>query len=109
MLIRELVDSDVQLLGIIKPILLRAKAEGADSVDMDQLINDMDKEDNVTPEVMVDVLNRHRKDLEDIVVGATLDSIALNKGVPKTMTSKFDQQTNKLKTTALKQALDQLK
>lgn len=109
MLIRELVDSDVEVLGLIKPILLRAKAEGADTVSMVQLLNDMDSEDNITADVMVDILNRHRQDLKDIVVSATLDSIALNKGPAKTMTSKFDQETNKIKTTALKQALDQLK
>jgi hypothetical protein len=76
---------------------------------MDQLLNDMDSEDNITADVMVDILNRHRQDLKNIVVSATLDSIALNKGPAKTMTSKFDQQTAKMKNTALQQAMDQLK
>lgn len=109
MLIRELLDSDVEVLGLIKPILLRAKAEGATEIAMAQLLNDMDSEDNITAEMMIDILNRHRQDLKDIVSTATVDSIVLNKGPAKTMTSKFDQQTNKMKNTALKQALDQLK
>lgn len=105
----ELVDSDQQVLALIKPILLRAKAEGATTVSMSQLLNDMDSKDNISAELMVDILNRHRKDLEDIVSSATLDSILLNKGPAKTMTSKFDQETAKMKNTALQQALDQLK
>ena len=109
MLIRELLDSDVEVLGLIKPILLRAKAEGANEISMAQLLNDMDSEDNITGEMMIDILNRHRRDLKDIVSTATLDSITLNKGPAKTMTSKFDQDTNKIKNTALQQALDQLK
>lgn len=109
MLIKELVDSDVEVLGLIKPILLRAKAEGATSINMSQLINDMDSEDNISPEVMIDILNRHRNDLKNIVSSATVDSIVLNKGPAKTMTSKFDQETAKMKNTAVQQALDQLK
>lgn len=109
MLIRELVDSDVEVLGLIKPILLRAKAEGATEIAMAQLLNDLDSDDNISAEMMIDILNRHRQDLKNIVSSATVDSIVLNKGPAKTMTSKFDQQTNKMKNTALKQALDQLK
>lgn len=109
MLIKELLDSDVEVLGLIKPILLRAKAEGATEIAMAQLLNDMDSEDNINAEMMIDILNRHRKDLKDIISTATTDSIILNKGPAKTMTSKFDQQTNKIKNTALQQALDQLK
>lgn len=105
----ELLDSDVEVLGLIKPILLRAKAEGANEISMSQLLNDMDSEDNISGEMMIDILNRHRRDLKDIVSSATLDSIVLNKGPSKTMTSKFDQDTNKLKNTALQQAMDQLK
>lgn len=105
----ELVDSDQQVIDLIKPILLRARAEGADTVDMHQLLNDMDQEDNITPELMVDLLNRHRKSLEDVVVSATLDSIQLNKGPSKTMTTKVDKDTAKMKSTAVQQARDQLK
>lgn len=105
----ELLDSDVEVLGLIKPILLRAKAEGANEISMSQLLNDMDSEDNISGEMMIDILNRHRRDLKDIISSATLDSIVLNKGPAKTMTSKFDQDTNKLKNTALQQAMDQLK
>jgi hypothetical protein len=105
----ELVDSDQQVLAIIKPILLRAKAEGAEVVSMSQLLNDMDSEDNITAELMVDLFSRHRKDLEDIIVSATLDSIQLNKGPAKTMTTRVDKDAAKMKSTALKQAMDQLK
>lgn len=105
----ELVDSDQQLLSLIKPILIRARTEGAETVDMQQLINDLDSEDSITPELMVDVLNRHRKDMDDIVVSATRDSIQLNKGPATTMTSKVDKDIKKIKTTAVKQAMGQLK
>lgn len=105
----ELVDSDIEVMGVLKPILLRAKAEGANNISMSQLLNDMDSDDNISPEMMVDILNRHRQELKDIVSTATIDSIVLNKGPAKTMTSKFDQDTEKMKNTALKQALDQLK
>jgi hypothetical protein len=105
----ELVDSDVEVLGLIKPILLRAKAEGATEISMAQLLNDMDSADNISAEMMIDILNRHRQDLKNIVSTANIDSVVLNKGPAKTMTSKFDQQSNKMKNTALKQAMDQLK
>ena len=105
----ELVGSDVEVMGVLKPILLRAKAEGANEISMHQLLNDMDSDDNISAEMMIDILNRHRQELKDIVSTATLDSIILNKGPAKTMTSKFDQDTAKMKNTALKQALDQLK
>jgi len=105
----ELVDSDEQVLGLIKPILVRAKAEGATDISMQQLLNDLDTEDNINPELMVDILHRHRHEMQDIISNATIDSIVLNKGPSTSMTSKFDQDTEKIKNTALKQALDQLK
>lgn len=105
----ELVDSDQQLLGLIKPILLRAKAEGADTVSMSQLLNDMDSEDSVTAEKLINVLHKHRNSLKNIVTSATVDGIVLNKGPAKSMTSDFDKQTKKMQSTALKQAMDQLK
>jgi hypothetical protein len=76
---------------------------------MTQLLNDMDSEDNITADVLVDIFNRHRQELKDIVVNATVDSITLSKGPAKSMTSKFDQDTAKMKNTALQQAMDQLK
>jgi hypothetical protein len=105
----ELVDSDIEVLGLLKPILLRAKAEGATTINMSQLLNDLDNDDNISPEMMIDILNRHRQDLKDIVSSATIDSVVLNKGPAKTMTSKFDQDVKKIKTTAINQAKDQLK
>lgn len=105
----ELVDSDQQVLAMIRPILLRAKAQGAETIDMNQLINDMDSKDAVTPEVIVDLFHRHRKDLENIIRSSTLDQIQLANDAPKTMTTKFDQEQNKIKSTAIKQAMDQLK
>jgi hypothetical protein len=105
----ELVDSDQQLLDLVKPILIRARSEGADTVDMQQIINDLDSEDSVTPEVMVDLLNRHRSDLADMVVSSTRDSIQLNKGETKAMKSRVDGDLERIKKTAVKQARDQLK
>jgi hypothetical protein len=105
----EFVDSDAELLGLIKPILLRAKAEGATDIPMAQLLNDLDDRDEITPELMIDVLRRHRKDLKNIITTATVDGIILSTGPAKAMTSKQDQSVNKMKNTALQQALDNLK
>jgi len=104
----EFVDSDEQVLGIIKPLLLRAKAEGASSISTKQLLNDIN-DNSVTPELLVNILNKHRKDLSNIITTATYDEIVLNNNEIKSMTSKFDKDVNKMKSTALKQAMDQLK
>lgn len=105
----ELVDSDQQLLSLVKPILIRARNEGADTVDMQQLINDLDSEDAITAELMVDILNKHRQDLDDIVVSSTRDSIQLNKGPATSMKSNRDRDAEKIKNTAVKQAIGQLR
>jgi hypothetical protein len=104
----EFVDSDEQVLGIIKPLLLRAKAEGAESIPTNQLINDLN-DSSVTPELLVNIINKHRKDLKDIITTATYDEIVLNNNQIRSMTNKFDKDVNKMKSTALKQAMDQLK
>ena len=104
----EFVDSDEQVLGIIKPLLLRAKAEGANAIPTNQLLNDIN-DSSVTPELLVNILNKHRKDLRDIITTATYDEIVLNNNELKSMTNKFDKDVNKMKSTALKQAMDQLK
>lgn len=104
----EFVDSDDQVLGIIKPLLLRAKAEGAASIPTKQLLNDI-QDSSVTPELLVNILNKHRKDLRDIITTATYDEIVLNNNEIKSMTNKFDKDVNKMKSTALKQAMDKLK
>jgi hypothetical protein len=104
----EFVDSDEQVLGIIKPLLLRAKAEGAQSIPVNQLINDIN-DSSVSPELLVNILNKHRKDLSNIITTATYDEIVLNNNEIKSMTNKFDKDVNKMKSTALKQAMDQLK
>lgn len=108
MLICEIVDSDRQVLDIITSILLRAKAEGAQSVDMQQLINDLGDE-SMTPQMMVDILSRHTGELKELVGSATVDAIQLNMGIKKKMMSKQDVDAAKMKNTALKQALDSLK
>ena len=105
----EFVDSDAELIGVIKPILLRAKSEGATEIPMNQLLNDLDDRDEITPELMIDILRRHRKDLKNIITTATVDSITLNTGPVKAMTSQQNQDVNKMKNTALQQALDNLK
>jgi hypothetical protein len=106
----ELVDSDQELLELIKPILIRAKAEGAKSIDMQQLINDMGKDNNISPEFMVDILNRHREQLKNLITKADVDNVIVNNGQQtKSMTTKHDQDAKKMKDTALKQALGGLK
>lgn len=104
----EFVDSDEQVLGIIKPLLLRAKAEGATSIPTNQLINDIN-DSSVSPELLVNILNKHRKDLQNIITTATYDEIILNNNELKSMTSDYDKDVNKMKSTALKQAMDKLK
>jgi hypothetical protein len=104
----EFVDSDQQVLSIIKPLLLRAKAEGADSIPVNQLINDIN-DSSITPELLINILNKHRKDLSNIITTATYDDIVLNKNEIKSMTNKLDKDVNKMKNTALKQAMDKLK
>lgn len=108
MLICEIVDSDRQVLDIVTSILLRAKAEGAQSVDMQQLINDLGDE-SMTPQMMVDILSRHTGELKELVGSATVDAVQLNMGIKKKMMSKQDVDAAKMKNTALKQALDSLK
>jgi hypothetical protein len=106
----ELVDSDQGLLELLKPILIRAKAEGATSIDMQQLINDMGEDNNISPEFMIDILNRHREQLKNLIVKADVDSVVINNGQKtKSMTTKRDQSDKKIKDTALRQALDGLK
>lgn len=104
----EFVDSDEQVLGIIKPLLLRAKAEGATSIPTNQLINDIN-DSSVSPELLVNILNKHRKDLSNIITTATYDEIILNNNELRSMTSDYDKDVNKMKSTALKQAMDKLK
>jgi hypothetical protein len=104
----EFVDSDEQVLSIIKPLLLRAKAEGANSIPTNQLINDVN-DSSITPEFLVNFLNKLRKDLSNIITTATYDEIILNNNEIKSMTSKYDKDVSKMKSTALKQAMDQLK
>jgi hypothetical protein len=87
--------------------LLRAKAEGAETVDMQQLINDIGDE-SMTPQLMVDILSRHTGELKELVAGATLDQIQLNMGVKKSMVTKQDADKKKMKNTALQQALKSL-
>lgn len=109
MLINELVDSEAELLGTVKSILLRAKAEGAKTVNMQQLINDLG-DSSVTPEMMVDIFNRHTGKLKDIIAGSTVDAVDLDvTGKTKQMTTKADQDTASIKKTAAQQALDNLK
>jgi hypothetical protein len=104
----EFVDSDEQVVDIVKSILLRAKAEGARAVDTAQLVNDIGDE-NVTPELLVDILNKKSDAFGDIVSSATVDSVQLTSGEKKAMTSKYDQDVNKMKATAIKQATGSLK
>lgn len=105
----EFTDSDEEILGIIKPIILRAKAEGAQEISMSQLLNDLDSRDEITPELMVDILRRHRTQMKNIVAQATTDSISLNTGTVKAMNTAQNKTDDKVKNTALQQALDNLK
>ena len=105
----EFTDSDEEILGIIKPIILRAKAEGAQEISMSQLLNDLDSRDEITPELMVDILRRHRTQMKNIVAQATTASISLNTGPANSMNTAQNKTDDKVKNTALQQALDNLK
>jgi hypothetical protein len=63
----------------------------------------------VSPELLVNILNKHRQDLKDIITTATYDEIILNNNELRSMTSDYDKDVNKMKSTALKQAMDKLK
>jgi hypothetical protein len=104
----EFVDSDEQVLSIIKPLLLRAKAEGAKSVPVSQLANDIE-DSSVTPELLVSIINKRRESLKDIITTANYDEIVLNNNEIKSVSSQQDKNVAKMKSTALKQAMDQLK
>ena len=104
----EFVDSNQQLLDIIKPILLRAKADGATEVNTVQLINDIG-DDSVTPEILMSILHTNRNNLKNIISRATPDSISLASADVKSMTSDYDLDVAKMKTTALNKAKGNLK
>jgi len=104
----EFVDSDEQVLSIIKPLLLRAKSEGATSVPMSQLINDIE-DSSISPELLISIINKHRKSLQDIITTANYDEIVLNNNEIKSVVSKQDQDSANMKNIALKKALDRLK
>jgi len=109
MLINELVDSESELLDTVISILLRAKAEGAKAVNMQQLINDLD-DPSITPEFMVDLLSRNTGKLKNIIAGSDVDNVDLDT-IAKTqrMTTKSEKDSAKMKQTAVSQALDSLK
>lgn len=103
----EFVDSDSQLLDTLTSILVRAKAEGVEHIDMRQIINDLG-DTTITPELLVSVINGHTGQLKDLVANATLDQIDINTGVTKKVQQQTDRDTTRMKATAAKQALDSL-
>jgi hypothetical protein len=103
----ELVDSDQGLLELLKPILIRAKAEGVQQIAMQQLINDLGDR-TLTPELLVSIINGHTGQLKDLIASATLDQIVINTGVTKAVQQQTDRDTNRMRATAAKQALDNL-
>ena len=107
MLIKEVIDSDEQVLDIVKSILMRAKSEGAKQVDMKQLVNDIG-DSSVTPELLVDIFSRHAKELKNIVAGATVDLVDLDTETKKSMQYKSDTDAAKLKGKAVQQAKQSL-
>jgi hypothetical protein len=103
----EFVDSDSQLLDTLTSILVRAKAEGVEQIAVRQIINDLG-DNTLTPELLVSIINGHTGQLKDLVASATLDQIAINTGVTKAVQQQTDRDTNRMKATAAKQALDNL-
>lgn len=108
MLIKEVIDSDEQVLDIVKSILMRAKSEGAKQVDMKQLVNDIG-DSSVTPELLVDIFSRHAAELKNIVAGATVDLVNLDTETKKSMQYKTDTDAAKLKGKAVQQAKQSLR
>ena len=99
----EFVTSNEQLIGLIKPILLRAKAEGVKTISTQQLLNDINDK-SITSDILVNVLQKHRDTLKNIVSTATIDEISLQTDASPSMTSKYDQDVAKMKNTAVQQA-----
>ena len=108
MLIKEVIDSDEQVLDIVKSILMRAKSEGAKQVDMKQLVNDIG-DSSVTPELLVDIFSRHAAELKNIVAGATVDLVNIDTETKKSMQYKTDTDAAKLKGKAVQQAKQSLR
>ena len=103
----EFVDSDSQLLDTLTSIVVRAKAEGVEQIAMQQLINDLGDR-TLTPELLVSIINGHTGQLKDLIASATLDQIVINTGVTKAVQQQTDRDTNRMRATAAKQALDNL-
>ena len=99
----EFVNGDQQLIDIIKPILIRAKAEGAVTISTSQILNDLNDK-SITLELLINVLNDNRRHLNKIISSANYDEIKLNVGGVRGMTSDVDNSTEKMKSTALKKA-----
>jgi DUF438 domain-containing protein len=99
----EFVSSDEQVIGIIKPILIRAKAEGANSISTQQLSNDID-DSSITAEILVDILNRHRAKFKNLVSTATLETVELTTDHARAMTSKHDHAIANMKNVAANSA-----
>lgn len=109
MLISELVNSESELLDTVTSILLRAKSEGVKTIDMRQLINDLG-DPNLTPELMVDLLDRNTGKLKNIVSASTVDEVELNDGSDKKrMVSKAEKTSAEFNKVAVQQARDNLK
>ena len=105
----EFIESDAQVISILKPILLRAKADGVASISTTQLANDIN-DDAVTPEVLVGLLNKHRSVFKNIIASASIDEILMSDSdSARAMTSKQDQAVSRMKKTAVNQAMAGLK
>lgn len=99
----EFIENDAQLVGLIKPILLRAKAEGVTSVSTQQLINDIGDK-TINSELLVRTLNNNRNLFKNIVSTANVDEILLQTDSSPSMTSKYDRDVARMKNTAVQQA-----
>lgn len=109
MLINELVNSESELLDTVTSILLRARSEGVRSVDMQQMLNDLG-DPNLTPELMVDMLNRHTGKLKNVIAGSTVDEITLSEPVKnKQMTTKAEKTSADMNKLAVNKAMDNIK
>ena len=105
----EFIENDAQVISILTPILLRAKAEGVASLSTTQLANDIN-DDAVTPEVLVGLLNKHRSVFKNIIASASIDEILLsNSDAARAMTSKQYRDVAAMKKTAVNQAMAGLK
>lgn len=89
----EFVSSNGELLDIVKDLLVRAKAEGADSVSLEQLANEFDGEIDV--DTIRTIISNNRRSMKGLVGEVTDTDVVFEKPQLMKHKEKSDQSMNK--------------